>query len=170
MSVIKSKRGSSNMQFLECALNLEVFTIKACMNFSKRYTFLITNDMVSLATEIHHSVKRANSIYPKSQYEAVLRRECFLRAYGDCQCLISQIQVAYELNIINSVKYDNAENSYKDLPEEQKQLKINSKKYKLDQQRDKLIEEWMLMIQQEMRLIKSMLKSDTKRFKDLREY
>lgn len=167
MSVIKSKRGASKLQFLDTALDLEVFTLKACVDFSKRYTFLLTNTIADLSKDIFNSVKTANSIYPVNKADATLRRQCLLTAYGSCQCLLTQIQVAYDMKMINSVKFEKLDNSFKDLPEEERKQKIENKRRKLEQQRDKLVEEWMLLIDKEMRLIKSLMNSDLNRFKEL---
>lgn len=171
MSVIASKRGVSGVQFLDTALDLEVFTLKACLDFSKRYTFLLTNEIADLAKSIFNYVKKANSIYPICREDAILRRQCFLSAYGDCQCLLTQIQVAYELRMINSSKYEKFEKDcrtlYKDLPEEERQRKLAQRKRKLDQQRDNLVEEWMTLINNEMRLIKAILRTDKNRYKNL---
>ena len=171
MSVIASKRGASKMQFLDTALDLEVFTLKACLDFSKRYTFLLTNGIADLAKDIFNNVKTANSIYPICKEETKLRRQCFLLAYGDCQCLLTQIQVAYDLKMVNSTKYEKFERDskelYKNLPEEERQKKLAQRKRKLDQQRDNLVEEWMMLIDKEMNLLKSIMASDKKRFKDL---
>ena len=38
------------MQFLENAYNLEVYTIRQCLKFPKRYTFFITTEMARLAS------------------------------------------------------------------------------------------------------------------------
>jgi hypothetical protein len=173
MSVISSKRGASKMEFLNTALDLEVFTLKTCLDFSKRYTFLMTNEIADLSKEIFNNVKRANSIYPVDRDEAKLRRRCFILAYGDCQCLITQIQVAYDLKMINSAKYERLEKDfrekeqYKTLSEEERKKKFYQRKLKLDQQRDNLVEEWMNMLDKEMELIKAIMASDKKRYKNL---
>lgn len=45
MSVLKSQRGESAVQFLDTARELEIYTIKTCAKFPKRYMFLITKDI-----------------------------------------------------------------------------------------------------------------------------
>lgn len=64
MSVLKSKRGESAMQFLETARELEVYTIRQCARFPKRFMFLITKDIVALSKAVYNNVKAANSVYP----------------------------------------------------------------------------------------------------------
>ena len=64
MSVLKSKRGESAMQFIETARELEIYTIKQCARFPKRFMFLITKDIVALSKAVYNNVKAANSVYP----------------------------------------------------------------------------------------------------------
>lgn len=52
MSVLKSKRGESAVQFLDTARELEIYTIKQCARFPKRFMFLITKEIVDLATRV----------------------------------------------------------------------------------------------------------------------
>lgn len=167
MSVIKSKRGESKMQFLSTAMDLEVFTLKACLDFSKRYTFLLTNEISDLSKSIFDNVKRANSIYPKTKDEVKLRRQMLLLAYADCQCLISQIQIAYDLKIINSAKDERLDKSFEGLSEEEREQRLANRKRKIEQKRDKLVEDWMLLADSEMKLIKGVLRSDKTVFKHL---
>lgn len=50
------------MQFLETARELEVYTIRQCARFQKRFMFLITNDIVALSKAVYNNVKAANSV------------------------------------------------------------------------------------------------------------
>lgn len=97
MSVLKSKRGESSAQFLETARELELYTLRQCVKFPKRYTFFITNEIVRLSQEVLNGVKSANSIYPTNPIEAQLRRNYFIEAYCSLQNLISQLSIAKEL-------------------------------------------------------------------------
>lgn len=96
MSVLKSKRGESVVQFLDTARELEIYTIKQCAKFPKRYMFLITKDIVALASATYNDVKAANSIYPTNAAEVQMRRNYIIRANCNLQCLISQIDIARE--------------------------------------------------------------------------
>lgn len=89
MSVLKSKRGESAMQFLETARELEVYTIRQCARFPKRFMFLITKDIVALS-------KAANSVYPTNAAEVQVRRNYLIAANCELQCLISQLDIARE--------------------------------------------------------------------------
>lgn len=97
MSVIKSKRSESELEFIHTARELQIHSIQKCVGFPKRYTFYIAQPIANCATRIHEDVKRANSIYPTNQHEAQIRRDYMLRANAELQSLVSQIEVANEL-------------------------------------------------------------------------
>ena len=96
MSVLKSQRGESAVQFLDTARELEIYTIKTCAKFPKRYMFLITKDIVALASAVYNNTKAANSIYVTTADDARLRREYITKANCNLQCLLSQIDIAHE--------------------------------------------------------------------------
>ncbi|NCC06710.1 MAG: hypothetical protein EOM30_01380 [Clostridia bacterium] len=97
MSVIKSKRTTSDMEFIANARKLEIYSIQKCVGFPKRYTFYVSQPIANAATRIYEDVKRGNSIYPLNQHEVQLRRDCFIRANAELQSMISQLEVAQEL-------------------------------------------------------------------------
>jgi hypothetical protein len=97
MSVIKSKRGESEMEFIHTARQLHIHTIQKCVGFPKRYTFYVSQPLAEMATRIHEYVKCANSIYPVNQHEVQMRRDYLLRANAELNSMISQIEVANEL-------------------------------------------------------------------------
>lgn len=107
MSVIKSQRSTSEMEFIANARKLQIYTIKKCVSFPKRYTFYVSQPIANASTRIYEDVRRANSIYPVNQHEAQMRRDCFLRANAELYSLISQIEVAQELFSIDmdSMRY-----------------------------------------------------------------
>lgn len=96
MSVLKSQRGESAVQFLETARELEIYTIKQCAKFPKRFMFLITKDIVALAKAVYNNAKAANSVYPTNAHEVQMRRDYIITANCDLQCLISQLDIARE--------------------------------------------------------------------------
>ena len=97
MSVIKSKRSTSDMEFIANARKLQIYTIQKCVNFPKRYTFYVSQPIANASTRIYEDVKRGNSIYPLNQHEVQMRRDCFIRANMELQSMISQLEVAQEL-------------------------------------------------------------------------
>jgi hypothetical protein len=93
MAVPMCKRSESKVQFLDTALKLRIYTVNVCKKAPKRDTFFVTQNLSDLSIEILCGVKKANSIYPTTQYEARLRRDHFIQAYCSCQALISEIEV-----------------------------------------------------------------------------
>lgn len=97
ISVIKSKRGESDLQFLDTAYQLYIFSVQQCVKFPKRYTFYVSQEISHTASEIQRKVKCGNSIFPSNAHEYQKRRDYFIEAYADAQSLISQINAATEL-------------------------------------------------------------------------
>ena len=97
LSVIKSMRTTSEMEFIANARKLQIYSIQKCVNFPKRYTFYVSQPLANAATRIHEDVKRGNSIYPVNQHEVQIRRDCFIRANAELQSMVSQLEVAQEL-------------------------------------------------------------------------
>ncbi len=94
--VLESKRKTSTMQFLETARDLEIYTIKQCAKFPKRYMFLITKEIVALATAVYDNVKSANSVFPQTVAELQIRTNFIIAANCKLQCLLSQLDIARE--------------------------------------------------------------------------
>ena len=100
MSVIRSKRGESEAEFLATARRLQIFTIQKCVNaIPKRYTFFIATPLADSARRVYECVKRGNSINPTpgNAHEVQLRRDWFLQANAELYNLVGQIEVANEL-------------------------------------------------------------------------
>lgn len=97
MSVVKSRRGESDMAFIYTARELQLYSIRKCVNFPKRYTFYVSQPIADTATRIHRLVKMANSVYPTNAHEVQIRRDYLIRANAELNSLISQIEVAHEL-------------------------------------------------------------------------
>ena len=106
MSVIKSKRKLSSVEFINTAMDLEIFTIKQCLKFPKRYTFVINNTLIDLAKECLINVKMANNIIPSNKQEYEARRLYLLTAKGNIINLYTQLDIAREL-------FDIKENTFK---------------------------------------------------------
>ena len=98
MSVVRSKRSDSTLEFLNTARKLQIYTVQKCVSaIPKRYTFYIGTGLAESAASIYRDLKRGNSIYPVNQHEVQIRRDYFMRAYAELQSLVSQIEVAYEI-------------------------------------------------------------------------
>ena len=97
MTVVRSKRAESEMEFVHTARELQIYTIQKCVGFPKRYTFYLSQPISTSATHIHQYVKMANSIYPINAHEVQMRRDYLLRANAELNSLVSQIEVAHEM-------------------------------------------------------------------------
>ena len=97
MSVIRSQRAESEMEFIYTARELQKYTIQKCVGFPKRYTFYVSQPIANSATRIHQYVKMANSVYPTNAHEVQIRRDYLIKANAELNSLVSQIEVAHEL-------------------------------------------------------------------------
>lgn len=96
MSIYKSKRSESSMQFVDTAKKLEAFTLSCCMKAPKRYTFFLTSRIMQLASDVHEHAAAANNIWPTNQHEAQMRRDELTRANIALQNLDPKLQLLYE--------------------------------------------------------------------------
>ena len=98
MSVIRSKRGVSDAEFLATARKLQIFTIQKCVNaIPKRYTFYLATPLADSSRRVYEYVKRGNSINPTNAHEVQMRRDQFLLAVAELYSLVSQIELSHEL-------------------------------------------------------------------------
>ena len=104
MSVVRSKRNNSSVEFIHTARELQIYSIQKCVGFPKRYTFYVSQHIADSATRIHEYVKMANSVFPTNQHEAQIRRDYLIRANAELYSLVSQIEVAEQLFGIESEK------------------------------------------------------------------
>lgn len=142
MSVIKSKRGESAMQFVETARKLELHAFEVCTKAPKRYRAFLTQRIFTLASAVHEYVIAANNIYPTNQHEAQMRRDYLTKANISLQCLNPKLALLYESILKN--------------PESCKWI-------------DHAMEEFGKLMVEEAKLISSTRKADKQRYKDLPE-
>lgn len=142
MSVYKSKRGESSIQFIEVARKLETHTLEQLLKVPKRYTFLLTTHVMELASAVYDDVVSANSIYPTNQHEAQTRRDFLIAANAALQSLDRQ------LGLLAGVLRKNPEN-FKGF--------------------DRAFTTWGDLINEEAKLISGIRRSDRARYKDLPE-
>ena len=100
LSVIKSKRSTSDMQFLYTARELESKTRHKCLTAPKRYTFYGLQELWLTARHIYSNVKQGNSIYPTSQHEAQMRRDLFIMAGCMLQDYVSQLELLTQDDVL----------------------------------------------------------------------
>ena len=75
MSVVRSKREESNMEYIHTARELQIYTIRKCAGFPKRYTFYVNQPIADHANKIYRCVVMANSVYPTNAHEVQIRRD-----------------------------------------------------------------------------------------------
>ena len=97
MSVIKSKRKDSKVQFMQTTLELAAYTVELCRKFPKSLTFYVSQPAAQVAKGAYANVKRANSVFPKTQKDLEKRMELFQAARRELMVLSSEMDLAYEL-------------------------------------------------------------------------
>ena len=75
MSVPKSKRKDSKVQFLQTQLDLVLKTIEVCKRLPKSITFNISIPTADAAREAYHHARVGNSIFPKTKIEPINNTE-----------------------------------------------------------------------------------------------
>ena len=115
MSVYKSKRGESSIQFIEVARKIECHTLEQCLKVPKRYTFLLTTRIMSLASDVYDHVVSANSIYPTNQHEAQTRRDHLIAANEHAFMTWGEL-INEEAKLISGIRRSDRAR-YKDLPD-----------------------------------------------------
>ena len=140
MSVIKSKRGESPMQFIETARKLEAHTFSVVTKAPKRYGPYLLYKLMALATTVHDEVRAANNIYPRNQHEAQMRRDCLTKANIALQNLSPKLTLLYDAILQN--------------PEKCPWI-------------DHAMQEFGEYINEEAKLIAKVKKADSERYKDL---
>lgn len=95
MSVPKSKRSESSIEFLNGAFDLEGYTHQRCTgNFPKHARLFIAAEIYKLAAECHTNAKSANSIFVNNSHDAQMRLDYLTKAICDIQALYSKIHIA----------------------------------------------------------------------------
>ena len=140
MSVVKSLRGESAMQFVETARRLEIHALSVCIKSPKRYTPFLTTKIMELASTVHDEVRAANNIYPTNKHELQMRRDHLINANIALQNLSPKLTLLYDAILQNPEKCPWVDNAMKVFGE-----------YIID----------------EAQLIAKVKKSDKERFKDL---
>ena len=99
MSVVKSKRGVSRMEFVDNANRLESFTIRHCGRFPKRYTFSLGMPIVKYARDVYDIVSVANQ-YPVRWHDYYGRIKKFEAAKVILNKMVRQLGMAEEFGIV----------------------------------------------------------------------
>lgn len=142
MSVYKSKRGESPMQFVQTAWELEDHTFTCLLKVPKRYTFLLSTHIMNLAREVYDCVNAANNIWPTNEKEVQDRRDLLTRANNALQNMDRRIDTLY------------------------RQIKKNPQGYEWI---DNAVKRWAILMADEARLISAVKKADRQRYKNMQK-
>lgn len=94
MSVLKSHRSISPVEFLENAIELEKYTHAQCKKFPKSERFFLAMPIFNLSHVIVYHVKSANEIVPRDQHEVQRRRDHFQDAKNALSDMVTQLDLA----------------------------------------------------------------------------
>ena len=100
MSVYKSRRKDAAAEFIADARELRKVTIRAIKRFPVSYRWVVTNNMLTLATEVYTNTLKANSIYvhkDMSEHDYELRHRYLTMAISSTEALLGEITFCYEL-------------------------------------------------------------------------
>ena len=130
------------MEYVENARKLQIYTIRNCVKFPKRYTYIVVQTIAALAQEIDTRVRIAESVMPTNLHEAQMRRDELTYAFGLLNSLDDKLHLMYDIVSENP----NFKTEFKWLPN--------------------AMLEWGRLIQKERELISGVKKADRKRFKE----
>ncbi len=95
MSVLKSKRELSEMQFFQTAVDIQNELIKFCMNennIPKRYRFVFAMPIIEEGQKLVENIVNANTIYPHTNEEVIMRRNYQTEANANCEKILQKLQ------------------------------------------------------------------------------
>ena len=104
MSVLKSMRGQSAMQFVETARRLELHAFSVVTKAPKRYGPYLLQPIMSLASAVHDNVRAANNTIPRNRHEAQIRRDYLSAANVALQNLSPKLTMLYDAILQNPEK------------------------------------------------------------------
>ena len=105
MSVPKSQRSESSMQFIQTARELKQHTLTVVKKCPKRLQFFLLAPIYEEAREVLHSVKAANNTFVHNAHEAQIRADYLGRANVVLQNLADDLEDLYEELINNEDRY-----------------------------------------------------------------
>lgn len=105
MAVVKSKRKEGELTVVTKARELAVYTARICnneKNFPKRHRWLLNNHIVGNALQVHRNIRKANSVFVKTESDLATRRQFQNIALAEVDALLGDMDIAYELFGIDS--------------------------------------------------------------------
>lgn len=151
MSVLKNKRNESKAEFVNTANKIYVETLHFLTKLSNRYSRLMAQDVIKLASEVLDNSEKANSIYPSGDERKRLRAGHLLEARASLMALDVHLAHCYEVMMQNPNGCFETSSG--------KPLKAGEAKIKLN----KMSESLGCLIDAENTLLTNVLKSDKNR-------
>lgn len=119
MSVRKSERGLSNIEFLKELMDIEKWCLMKSETAPKKYRYMINTQLVTNSANAYNYAKQANSIRVINNETRILREKFFIQSLCSIQAFISQIEVMYSVCkadfLTNNELEDISELAYKGL-------------------------------------------------------
>lgn len=97
ISVPKSERSESQMEFIRQLRLLEVKILRISANKQKKFNYFINNHIILHVAEAYSNAKAGNAIYAITEDDIKLRRHYIYKSYASIMELISQVDVFYEV-------------------------------------------------------------------------
>lgn len=97
MSVLQSKRSVASTEFVNTARDIYIETLSFLTKLSHKYSRLVATQIAELAGEVMDFCIKANEIFPNSEANKELRKECLLKARSSLGALDNRLSICYEL-------------------------------------------------------------------------
>jgi len=151
MSVLRNKRSESRAEFVNTANQIYLETLHFLTRLSNRYSRLIAQDIMHLASEVLDHCEKANSIYPSGDERKAMRATHILEARASLSALDIHLSHCYAIMMQNPNGCIETTSG--------RPLKAGEAKIKLD----KMSESLGCLIDTENNLLSKVLKSDKDR-------
>ena len=144
MSVYESRRKESHALFITATRDFRITTIRICKKFPKSYQYTTTNRLLEMAQDIYLNCVKGNSVYVHQdtmEEDYATRRKYLQIALYNLEAMLAEISFTYALI--------NQGNNF----------------YKKQEDYNKDFSRWVEEGNEALRLLKSIIDSDTKRYK-----
>lgn len=109
MTVVKSRRGQSDLEVITKSRELAKYTIRICdneKNFPKRHRWFTNNRLADVALDVCGYIYEANGTFVKTKSDYAIRRDNQVHALNKIERLLLNMTIAYELYNVDSKKID----------------------------------------------------------------
>ncbi len=101
MSVLKARRSESKAEYINTANLIYIETLQFLSRLSARYSRLLADDIVHLASEVADNAEKANSIFPSDDTRKQLREAHLLEARASLMALDVKLAHCYNIMMLN---------------------------------------------------------------------